>query len=95
MNTSLKVVLVTCGLIGNISYNSGVETDYLEDDALFGKVSEQQDLGWSWGLSKAHAICIGTGRCVDESEGDTEDPYVLCLEWAQTQEEREFCDRFL
>jgi hypothetical protein len=98
MKTILKVALATCGLMGSISYNSGVETEYLEDDALFGKTSEQQDLGWSWGLNSAHAVrCQSTLSCaMDQSDGDNDvDVYAECMDWAQTPEEEEFCERYL
>ncbi len=84
MKTSLKMAVAACGLVGSISYNSGVDVEYLEDDELFGQTSVQQASGWSWGLSSAQANeppprgrdrnpggCIGSLSCaIDQSNGD-------------------------
>lgn len=94
MKTTLKMAVAVCGFVGSISYNPGVEIEYLEDDELFGKTSVQQASGWSWGLSSAHALgCQSALSCaMDQSGGDDNgeyDDYIwalydICMVAAQT-----------
>jgi len=103
MKTTLKMAVAVCGFVGSISYNPGVEIEYLEDDELFGKTSVQQASGWSWGLSSAHALgCQSTLSCgYDQSndDGAWEDAqwarYDECIATAQTPEEEQACESII
>jgi len=102
MKTTLKMAVAVCGFVGSISYNPGVEIEYLEDNELFGKTSVQQASGWSWGLSSAQAVpcyglsCYFSDQSIDD--GANEDAqwerYDACLDAAQTPEEEQACERY-